>query len=38
MTTLAEQLDPHIALSYREYLKVFVDTVFSFIKRLQYSE
>lgn len=35
---LAEQLDPHTALSYREYSRVFVDTVFSFIKRLQYPE
>ena len=33
---LAEQLDAHTALSYREYSRVFVDTVFSFIKRLQH--
>lgn len=35
---LAEQLDAHTALSYREYSRVFVDTVFSFIKRLQHPE
>lgn len=33
---LAEQLEPHIALSYREYSSEVVDSIFSFIKGLDH--
>ena len=33
-TKIAEQLEPHTALSYREYSSVVIDSVFSYIKEL----